>query len=520
MASSIILSLLLTLAAVQDAGTLRVRVTLTDAAGVSTLLPRILLLVSNNPSIDEPRRVRTAADGTLELKLAPGSYTVELDEPISFRGKAFTWTQIVEVRGGRDTVLDLTADNAESVAGARRSVDSATLLTAWRDSVVEIWTPTRHATGFVIDAAKGLIATSHHAMNGSSSVEVQFTNGKERYKVPGRVILSERDSGAAFVWVDPKALPSARAIDPSCSTTRPAANYKDVITTITASALAAKEMSDGAVSDVTEKALFSDLRIGSDSEGGPVFAESGALLGISAIDDKEDRQRWDDAWVVPAERVCAVIATAVTKMAGATPPVATRLPLEPFAAAVQPIAITRMNKAAAAAPKPAASAAPTVSAANFDITLWSARMVHEIDPSANSVRTDFGTWSEYVRDLDDRIFLVRVSPQFEESLWKTLARGAAATQGMMLPPLKGFTSNFLQLRAYCGNTEILPIHPFVIEHEVQGRAAIREGLYAFELAAFGPNCPAIRLSIFSEKDPQRADMKVIDPKLFEQLAKP
>lgn len=521
MASSILLSLLLTLAPAQDTGTLRVRVALTDAAGVTTPLPRLLLLISNNPSIDEPRRVRTAADGTIEVRLAPGSYTVELDEPISFRGKAFTWTQIVDVRGGRETVVDLTADNAETAAGARRSVDSATLLTAWRDSVVEIWTPTRHASGFIIDAARGLIATSHRAMGGAATVEVQFTKGTERYKVPGRVLVSERDPGAAIVWVEPKALPTTRAVDPACGMSpRSAPNYQDVLTTITASALTAKEATDGAVRNVTEKAIFSDLRIGSDSEGGPVFAEDGALLGISAIDDKDDRKRWDEAWVVPAERVCPVIAAAVTKTAGATPPAATRLPMEPAGPAVQPIAIVRMNKNAPSAPKPAALAPPTVPAANFDITLWSARMVRGIEPGASSVRTDFGSWSEYVRDLDDHVFLVRVSPQFEESLWKTLARGVAATQGMMLPPLKNFTSNFLQLRAYCGDAEVLPIHPFVIEHEVEGRSAIREGLYAFELAAFGPACPAIRFSMFSERDPQKPDTKVIDPKLFEQLAKP
>ena len=64
--------------------------------------------------------------------------------------------------------------------------------------------------------------------------------------------------------------------------------------------------------------------------------------------------------------------------------------------------------------------------------------------------------------------LVRISPQFEESMWKTLARGAAATQGVMLPPLKSLTANFLQLRAYCGDTEVTPIHPFIVEHHGSG----------------------------------------------------
>lgn len=512
-----ILALSLTLAAGQGAGTLRVRVMLTDASGVATPVPRLVLLVSDNPPTDEPRRLRTTVDGTIELKLAPGSYIVELDEPVGFRGKAYTWTQIVEVAAGRDTVLDFTADNAAAAAGARISADSATLLTAWRDSVVEIWTPTRHASGFVVDADKGLIATSHHALGEATSVEVQLTAGRERFKVPGRVIVSARDPGAAVVWIDPQALRSTRAIDTGCAAgSRTEVSYKDIVTTITASMFAGKEVSDGAVSRVTTQAIFAEMRIGSDSEGGPVFAQSGALLGISAVEDQESVRRWsDDVWVVPAERACEVIATAVKKIADAMPPPGTRLPLEAFATAVEVIKGRRQD----AKVSEAKSAPATLSSAGFDITLLTPAQVQNITPGSNSMRGDFGNWSEYLRDVGP-VLLVRVSPQFEESVWKMLARGAAATQGMSLPPLRSFTSNFLRLRAYCGDTEVMPIHPFIIEHEVQGRSKIREGLYIFDRGAFGSHCPAVRFSMFSERDPDRADSKVIDPKLFDQLTKP
>ena len=503
------LALLLTLAAGQDTGTLRVRVTLTDASGVTTPVPRLVLLVSDNPPSDEPRRLRATADGTIEVKLRPGSYSVELDEPIAFRGKAYTWTQIVSVTAGRDTVLDLNAGNAEAAASARISADSAMLLTAWRDSVVEIWTPTRHASGFVIDAARGLIATSHHGLGDATAVEVQLTVGKERLKVPGRVIVSAKDPGAAVVWIDPKALESTRAIDTGCAAASPATvSYQAVVSTITASMLANKEVSDGAVSRVTTQAIFSDMRIGSDSEGGPVFAESGALLGISAIDDKEDVRRWNEAWVVPAERACAVLATAVAKTVGATPPPATALPLDPI-----PVAAQLATRVAPTTPP-----VPAIASSNFDITLLTAKDARNIEPGMNSPRADFGNWSDYLRDVG-QVLLVRVSPQFEESVWKLLARGAAATQGINLPPLKSLSANFFQLRAYCGDAEITPIHPFIVEHEVPGRSAIREGLYVFERTAFGAHCPSVRFSMYSEKDPQRPDTKVIDIKLFEQLTK-
>jgi hypothetical protein len=509
-------ALLLSLASAQDPRMLRVRVVLVDASGVATPIPRLVLLVSDDPPTAEPRRVRTGADGTVELKLAPGSYTVELDEPIAFRGKAYTWTQIVEVAAGRDTVLDLTLDNAEAAAGARISADSATLLTAWRDSVVEIWTPTRHASGFVIDAGKGLIATSHHALGEATAVEVQLTAGAERLKVPGRVIVSEREPGAAVVWIDPQTLRATRAIDAGCAGgSFPAAAYKDTISTITASMFGAKEVSDGAVSRVTAQAIFSDLRIGSDSAGGPVFAESGVLAGISAIDDKGDRRRWNEAWVIPVERACGVIAAAVKKTEGATPPPATRLPLDPIVAPVKPV--TGTTASAPAKPKP--QTLPAIAASSFDITVLTPQRARDIEPGMAGIRGDFGTWTEYVRDAED-VWLVRVSPQFEESMWKMIARAAASTQGISLPPLKSFTSNFLQMRAYCGDSEVAPIHPFIIEHAIADRAPIREGLYVFELGAFGPQCSTIRFSMFSEKDPTEPDTKAIDPKLFEQLMKP
>jgi hypothetical protein len=510
-------ALLLALAAGQATGTLRVRVVLADAAGLATPIPRLTILVSDNPPTDEPRRARTAADGSIELKLPPGSYTVELDEPVGFRGKAYTWTQIVEVAAGRETLLDLTAGNADEVERARISADSAALLTAWRDSVVEIWSPTRHASGFVIDATKGLIATSHHALGDVTAVEVQLTSGKDRVKVPGTVLVSARDPGAAIVWINPAILASTRGFDLGCAAAaRPAVAYKDVVTTITASMFANKEVSDGMVTRPTMQGIFSTLRIGGDSEGGPVFTGSGELLGISAIeDDREDRRRWNDAWIVPAERACQLVTIAIARTATAAAPPATRLPLEPQA----PVLRTVTGPAAGFAPKRAKVALPTVKSSDFDITLMTPRHARDIEPGILGLRADFGTWHDYIRDAD-RVVLVRISPQFEEAMWKSLARGYAALNGVWLSPFKSFTANFLRMRAYCGAAEVTPIHPFIIEHLIPERSPIREGLYVFEQGAFGPHCQSIRFSMFSEKDPQGADTKVIDPKLFAQLIDP
>jgi hypothetical protein len=58
--------------------------------------------------------------------------------------------------------------------------------------------------------------------------------------------------------------------------------------------------------------------------------------------------------------------------------------------------------------------------------------------------------------------------------------GRAATQGHgAAAGLKSFTANFAQLRAYCGDTEVVADSSFIIEHQTPERPPVREGLYVF-----------------------------------------
>src|SRR5687768_2565560 len=94
-------------ASAQESGLLRISAVLTDANGNPTPIPRAQLLISENPTSQEPRRVRTGADGTVEIKLPPGNYTVESDLPVTLGGRSFAWTQMLDVTAGRDTELAL-----------------------------------------------------------------------------------------------------------------------------------------------------------------------------------------------------------------------------------------------------------------------------------------------------------------------------------------------------------------------------------------------------------------------------
>jgi hypothetical protein len=112
------------------------------------------------------------------------------------------------------------------------------------------------------------------------------------------------------------------------------------------------------------------------------------------------------------------------------------------------------------------------------------------------------------------VLFVRVTPKMAESFWTKVARGAAMTQGMALPPIKRLKSGFERLQAFCGRTEVTPIHPFKLELRVSETDTIYEGLYAFDPAALGPGCSTVTLVLYSEKEPAKADTRSSIPRSF------
>jgi hypothetical protein len=264
----------------------------------------------------------------------------------------------------------------------------------------------------------------------------------------------------------------------------------------------------GTVSRADTQSFRVDWRLDADSAGGPVFASDGTAIGITVGEDEQDRERRQDAYVIPLSNACGVITMAEQKISGATPPPATALRTE--------AGLARTKLPPVRDPKTPRLQAPIISASEFDIALMTPAMIGG-EQSTQSPRSFFGSWTRYVSNAPQVLFM-RVSPQFGESFWKMLARGAASTQGVQLPPLGSFSANFLRMRAFCGAVEVTPIHRFIIETPIEGRKPMREGLDVFALTDFGPHCKSVRVEMFSEKSPNKADSRTIDPALFAQVA--
>lgn len=515
----------------QPVGVLRITITLVDAAGTATPVPRHALLISDNPASAPPRRVITSLDGTVETRLRPGNYTVESDQPITFHDKAYQWIQIVDIVSGRDAVLELTAENADvetasaaTTAGRPLESDPSLVLFKWQKSVMGLWTPTVHASGFVVNS-KGLIATSGHAVERAPSVEVQLSPS---LKLAASVLVSDVERDVAIVWVDPQAVASRRALPLECGREATAVTGGQEIFALGVPFRRQRGLTAGTVRDADVNVIASDIALPRGSAGGPVFTAGGDLLGLTSVIeevDEIDRTRRSDTRIVRTTVLCELLAVAEKKMEAAPPPSRGPLPIEPG----RPFPMDALK---AAASRRAGSLSPyQFSSSDFDVSFITPVMTYGARYQQSDTRRpgtrppepmliqpvmEFANWTEYVEDFPP-VLLVRVTPRLVEGFWTKLARGAARTQGLALPPIKRFKAGFSRLRAFCGEAEVAPIHPFKIVRRVAENEAIYEGLYVFAPDALTPACGELKLMLYSEKAPDQADTHSVDPGIVQQI---
>jgi hypothetical protein len=515
-----------TFASAQAPTALRVSVALPDATQTAVPIANHALLISENPPSRVPRRVVTAADGTVSVQLTPGSYLVESDRPVAFLGKGYQWAAIVDVVAGQDSRVSFTAENADIVpltvtapatTTAERGVSSE--IGKWQTAVVTIWSPTAQASGFVVDSS-GLVATDRIAVGAATSVELQVS---ATLKIPARVLVAEPAQDVAIVWAHPSVFDSVSPVPLGCPTTASLDNGHEVVA-MTASPRGTGDLVRGEITGFHPRGLDTDLRLSFGEPGGPVFAGSPATLaGLTSLRTDEDARR-GDVRIVRAGILCDSLAAARAKMSGAAPPDPTHLPVE--------AANVDSSQLLTAQTKSAPSAPPVVSSDNFDVAFITPAAVARARERADRTGgrsgrapeaearlgrlTDFGTWADYFADIPP-VLVVRVTPKLVEGFWMRLAREAARVQGAALPAFKDFKMNFLRLSASCGGREVRPIHPFVLEHAISEERVIREGLYVFGPDAFGPHCPGVTLTIVSEQNAEKGDVLEADAKLIEQV---
>ena len=491
---------------------LHIRGSLTDATGQLRPLARHALLISDEPQTQETRRIVTSIDGTADVRLRPGRYVIESDQPIALEGKAYRWRQALDVVAGQDSSLELTVANAvadavtpgTTNADAPLATDTSLLLRQWLDSVVQIWTPTAHGSGFLVDSA-GLIATSQRLIGDATSVEVQLSRS---IKVAGTVLEADPKRDIAIVGIDPTVMASIKPVPLGCpGGTATSVKREQEIFTLAAPLRQNKGWTPGIVTRTDARAITADLSLATGGLGGPVFTASGDVVGITTPPGEREEPMRGVTRVGRIDGACELVAAAAKKAKETPAPSAAHLPVEPTD-------VAPVDTFKEAVKKRAGSLKPyQIAAADFDIGFITPVLNYAAQSQPNQT---FSNWSDYVSDIPQLLF-IRVTPKMTESFLAKMARGAAMTQGMAVPAIKRLGSGFARLQAFCDRTEVMPIHPFKLELRVSETEAIYEGLYAFDPAALGPGCSSVSLVLYSEKEPVKADTRIVDPATLQQI---
>jgi hypothetical protein len=418
--------------------------------------------------------------------------------------------EVVEIGTGGDTALELNGDNAlvgaapvPASSSAAVEPDSLSMIGQWKDSVVALWTARTHASGFVVDS-RGLVVTNQRVIGDASTVEVQVTPS---VKVSGQVLAAKATQDVAVLWVDPSAVGGIQPIPLDCES--PATVPPD------------DDLSAIEVPLRGPKQVISDREFSPDATGGPVFTEKGELIGLTSLADGTDGRPTGITRVVSTAAVCQGLALARTKMTG-QPPSGTHLPTE-RAEPVSAMALDALSRSSAFTLNPY-----RISSSDFEIAFitpvllsraqsrqeW---MIDREDKSGVGAVTEFGDWSDYVAGYPP-VLLVRVTPRLVEGFWMKVARGAAETQGMSMPPIKRLRPGFSHMRLLCGDKEVTPIHPFKVQRRISETEGTDEGLYVYDPAAIGPHCGTVKLELFSAKEPGRADTRVVDAGVVSRIA--
>jgi S1-C subfamily serine protease len=489
---------------------LKVRVILVDKDLNQKPVPRLDLTVQRTDAPGEPVTIKTGFDGTAETTLPAGEYKLTTPQPLELQGKSYQW-QTEFTLTGPDFSLELSNDNAKTTAlvpetAAHPSDDLGGQFKHLRDSVATVYSEFGHGTGFLVDQS-GLILTNEHVVEDSEYLAVQFD---EKRKVAARLLASDPKKDVAVLWVNLGANPDAviAPIAKAESGKAPVAEG-DRVFTIGSPLTQQKVLTTGVVSRVDAAAIISDININPGNSGGPLFNSAGFVIGVTTYNEQASRGPGLSG-IVRIEEAVRLIEQAKGKTAGAAPPPAALLPVEPAG----PFPVDSLQGSAPASKQDWSAHAFAVG--DFNVTFFTPALEYRAymeEQRANEKERekrgkkrgdstketpsgpDVKNWEA---DKHRPEITIRVEPQVKMKFWATMASPRNQVKAR-------FKTDFYQMRLLCGAQEVTPIRPgkFKLVVDTSGSVVINDttyvGMYDYLPDAIGPGCAQATLEIYPAK---------------------
>lgn len=525
-----VLFLACTLAAqTRDVVKVHVRVVLVDRELNQKPVPFFMVSFKHGTQSGE---VKTGLDGTAEINLAPGKYTVASLKPAELGGQQFSWKLTVTLGGGEQNV-DLTNDNASieetsapaaKPAGDSSGGDLSRYFKRLKNTVVTVKSEAGHGTGFFVDS-KGLVLTNQHVVANSEYLAVQFDR---EHKIAARLIAADPQRDVALLWVNMAALPNAAP----APLYRPGpgkapAQEGERVFTIGSPLTLDKIITTGIISKVEAHTILSDININPGNSGGPLFNSDGQVIGLTTFGTQEGSGPGVSG-IVRIEEALTLLEQNRAKATG-TPPPGSLLPVEPLI----PYPVTGLTEALKG--DKFDSRPYYLEAGDFYIALstppFDYREAEERRLQAereqrkrNKKSTQAETENSGEADVPKRweeeagahpaVFGIYVIPKAKEGAGSAWSRSFSLSYTAKLK----FKTDFRSMKLFCGSTEIQPINPgrIPVTVSVRNRMVRMEdstykGIYLFAPDAVNPDCKEVKLTIYSSKSDEPVT-KVLEEK--------
>ena len=445
-----------------------------------------------------------------------------------------------------DTVLKAMinpAGGSASGTSSGRVVDElAVKFKRLQNGVVTVWSEFGHGTGFII-SKDGLILTNQHVVGPSEYVALQFD---PKRKVAAVLLASDPERDVAVLWCNLSLLPDAISLEiAKQDELNPSLVEGEKVFTIGSPLNQQKIVTSGIASKIEAKAIISDVNINHGNSGGPLFNSQGQVVGITTFGDFTSRGGPGVSGILKIEEAMPVIEQARSKMASGSRPKPDLLPVEPDDLfPIDAIKSTLLQEKFETKPY-------SVGLGDFDVVFvtpplkYRAEMGSQVRAAKEKGKRnrksevavqdsfrpldDLKNWEAYLGEYKP-VLLVRATPKLKETGGSIFLRSLAASGGAYNVPAKlRFKADFYKMKLECGTNEIMPILPGKIAHVVDVRSglvnatdATYEGFYEYPADSIGPTCGRVTLTLYGEKDPNKAFNKTLDDKtvgrIFEDFA--
>jgi S1-C subfamily serine protease len=439
-----------------------------------------------------------------------------------------------------DTVLKVMINprGTGSNLSSGRLVDEMTIkFKRLQNGVVTVWSEFGHGTGFII-SNDGLVLTNQHVVGPSEYLALQFDPQR---KISAVLLAADPERDVAVLWCDLRSLPDAMSLEfAQIDELNPSLVEGERVFTIGSPLNQQKIVTSGIASKIEKTAIISDVNINHGNSGGPLFNSQGQVVGITTFGDFTSRGGPGVSGIVKIAEAKPIIEEARSKMSSTARPKPDLLPVEPTDLfPIEAIKSTLLQEKFDARPY-------SLGVGDFDVAVITPPLKYRAERESqiraakekgkrnrksevavqNSFRPldDLKNWEVYVGEYKP-VLLIRATPKLRETGGSMFLRSLAAAGGAYNVPAKlRFKADFYKMTLTCGSKEIAPISPGKIAHVVDVRTglvnatdATYEGFYEYPADSIGPSCGQVTLTVYGEKDPNKAFSKKMDSKSVERI---